>query len=258
MRGVRPEFPLDCRIVLWGGGVWDWLDPLTLVRAWPKVLAGCPQARLIFLGTRHPNPNVPQHRNVGQLEALADQINEKDRTIFFFEWLSYADREALLCEADVGVTLHPRHVETHFSIRTRVLDYIWARLPILISDGDITSQWVQTEHLGKVVPTEEPDVVALTLLELLLQPKMDWAPAFDNIHRRYKWSEVVKPLKEYLLQGDFAPDYALRRGRNYKSNIGGTWRTRWARLRFIWHTQGFRMALVKIGRYLRANLAKML
>ena len=112
MRGLRPEFPPDCRIVLWGGGVWDWLDPLTLVRAWPQVLAACPQARLIFLGTRHPNPDVPQHRVVGQLEALADQLGERDRTIFFYEWLSYDEREALLSEADVGVTLHAHHIDS--------------------------------------------------------------------------------------------------------------------------------------------------
>lgn len=59
LRGVHSAFPEDAQIVLWGGGIWDWLDPITLVKAWPQVLAQHPQARLIFLGTRHPNPLVP-------------------------------------------------------------------------------------------------------------------------------------------------------------------------------------------------------
>ena len=75
---------------------------------------------------RHPNPLVPVHAMPGRVEALAAEIGEKDRSILFFDWLSYTDREALLAEADIGAMLHPVHVETRFSIRTRVLDYLWA------------------------------------------------------------------------------------------------------------------------------------
>ncbi len=71
LRGSRPEIPQDCRIILWGGGVWDWLDPLTLLQAWPQVITDHPEARLVFLGTRHPNPDVPQHRVVKKLESFA-------------------------------------------------------------------------------------------------------------------------------------------------------------------------------------------
>jgi hypothetical protein len=107
LRGVHSAFPEDAQIVLWGGGIWDWLDPITLVKAWPQVLAQHPQARLIFLGTRHPNPLVPPHKMADETLALAAEIGEKERTIFFYEWLPYEEREALLCEADIGVTFHP-------------------------------------------------------------------------------------------------------------------------------------------------------
>ena len=105
LKGVHPLVPEDARIVLWGGGIWNWLDPLTLIRAWPQVLENHPQARLIFLGTRHPNPLVPRHEMAAKAEALAAAIGEKDQTIIFFEWLPFHDREAFLCESQVGVTL---------------------------------------------------------------------------------------------------------------------------------------------------------
>ena len=39
-------------------------------------------------------------------------------------------------EADVGVSLHLEHLETTYSFRTRMLDYLWAGLPIVASAGD--------------------------------------------------------------------------------------------------------------------------
>jgi glycosyltransferase involved in cell wall biosynthesis len=206
LRGLQPEVPAAARIVLWGGGIWNWLDPLTLVKAWPVVLAAHPEARLVFLGTRHPNPVVPDHEMALKTIRLAESLGEKDRSILFYDWITVEDREALLCEADVGVALHPVHIETRYSIRTRVLDYLWARLPILITDGDVTSEWVREYHLGKVVPPHDPQSVSTALIELLDQPKSAWQTAFDPIHVRMTWPQVVAPLREYCLHGQHAPD----------------------------------------------------
>jgi len=59
-----------------GGGIWDWLDN-NLGKAWPQVLAQHPKARLIFLGTRHPNPRPPPHKMAEQTLALAAEIGER-------------------------------------------------------------------------------------------------------------------------------------------------------------------------------------
>jgi hypothetical protein len=96
-----------------------------LIQAWSNVIAKHPEARLVFLGTRHPNPLVPPHKMAERAERLAAELGHKDHTIFFLEWTPYDEREGLLCEADVGVTLHPKQIETRYSIRTRVFDYIW-------------------------------------------------------------------------------------------------------------------------------------
>jgi len=257
LRGTRPEFPKDCRIILWGGGVWDWLDPLTLIKAWPKVIAAHPEARLVFLGTRHPNPEVPQHRIVPQLEFIAEKIGEKDKTIFFIEWLSYVDRETLLSEADIGVTLHNIHVETHFSIRTRVLDYIWARLPILVSEGDVTSQWVKEYSLGHVVRNQDPDAVALAIIDLLSVPKSSWFHQFDKIRDQFRWSHVVDPLRRYCLNGSFAADYSLKGRRTDRREVLPILRSRLARARYIWRTQGGKAVLTRFGKNFRNYLSKL-
>lgn len=256
LRGVRPEFPTDARIVLWGGGIWDWLDPLTLIRAWPQVIAQHPNARLVFLGTRHPNPLVPPHMLAEQAIALASEIGEKDRTIFFYEWLPYTEREALLCEADVGVVLHPLHIETRFSIRTRVLDYFWACLPVLVSDGDVTSEWVRQYGLGKVVPPLDVQAVARALNELLVATKEFWQPAFAPLPEIFNWSRVVEPLRTYCMTGTYAPDHLTRANVLAPAVSTQSWRARFARANYIRRTQGMRLLLHRVWRYAQWRLAE--
>lgn len=206
LKGVHPAFPPNSHIVLWGGGIWNWLDPLTLVKAWKSVVNESPLARLVYLGTRHPNPQVPQHEIVHELVRLAEASGEKDKTIFFFEWLSLEDREALLGESDLGVTLHPIHAETHYSIRTRVLDYIWTGLPVLITEGDVTSEWVKKFKIGAIVPPENVDAVAGALRDLLAREKSDWDPAFEHVQAEMRWEAVIQPLLDFCLRGESAPD----------------------------------------------------
>ena len=256
LRGVHPRVPSDARIVLWGGGIWNWLDPLTLVNAWPQVIARHPEARLVFLGTRHPNPLVPRHEMAQKTEQLVEEIGEKDRSILLFEWLSYEDREALLCESDIGVTLHPIHVETRYSLRTRVLDYLWARLPVLITDGDITSEWVQQYELGIVVPPFDVDAVAAGLNTILDKPKSAWMPSFEPLRETMTWNQAVKPLLHYCWEGGYAPDRLERIPPEVTHASAGSL-GRLARARHILHTEGKRVLLHRIWRYMQWRLSRL-
>jgi len=255
LRGIHPQVPFNSRIVLWGGGIWNWLDPLTLVRAWPQVIAQHPEARLIFLGTRHPNPLVPRHEMAEKTEKMAAEIGEKDHSIIFFEWLSYEDRESLLCEADVGVTLHPIHVETRYSLRTRVLDYLWARLPVLITDGDVTSEWVRQYGLGEVVPPFDIYSIARSLTAILDRKKEVWAPAFEPLRESLGWSEVIKPLLRYCREGEYAPDRQERGVMEEVPDMPSPVAVL-TRAKSIWRTEGIWMLLHRAWRYLQWRLSR--
>jgi glycosyltransferase involved in cell wall biosynthesis len=254
LSGVHPAIPPDAQIVLWGGGLWDWLDPLTLIHSWPAVLARFPKARLVMLGTRHPNPTVPPHAMAARAESLAESLGEKDRTIFFIEWLSYEDRESLLCEANVGVALHPLHLETRYSIRTRVLDYLWAGLPVLVTEGDVTSQWVAQGGLGRVIPPLDSAAASQALIELLSQPKSAWAPAFAGVRETHTWLRVIAPLRQYCLSGTPAPD--RNAGRSSPPGSRPAWHSNLARARFIWRREGFRALLHRLRRYLQWRISR--
>ncbi len=256
LRGVHPGIPEDAQIVLWGGGIWNWLDPLTIIQAWPDVIQKHPQARLVFLGTRHPNPLVPVHEMAARAQHLAEEIGEKDRSIFFIEWVPYQKRELLLSEANIGVSMHPIHVETRYSIRTRVLDYLWARLPVLVTAGDITSEWVEQYKLGEVVPPFNIEAVTSSLLRLLAKDKEDWRPAFEPLIERFGWAKVVEPLKGYCLTGGYAPDRTIRGTEPGPVGSAPISYNPWARAVYIWRTEGVKALLHRGWRYLQWRLSR--
>lgn len=244
LRGVHPAFSQDEKIVLWGGGIWNWLDPITLVKAWQKVVSAYPNARLVFLGTRHPNPKVPQHEIVTRLIAEAESTGEKEKTIFFIEWLPYEERESLLLEADIGVTLHAIHAETRYSIRTRVLDYFWSGLPVIITEGDITSEWVKMKKLGEVVPPDNVDATADAIINLLKRGKDDFREAFDALRGELTWQKVTEPLKNYITHGTNAPDrqdfYRSLREDPSPTTEEFLLRNPIKKAMYLWATKGFR------------------
>src|SRR5581483_5821421 len=56
LKGVFPGIEEHDRVILWGGGIWEWFDPLTLIRAVHRVRSTRPEVKLFFMGIKHPNP----------------------------------------------------------------------------------------------------------------------------------------------------------------------------------------------------------
>ena len=112
LKGVMPGIGPDDEVVLWGGGIWNWFDPLTLIRAVDRLRRRRPQVRLFFLGTQHPNPEIGEMRMARDTRALADGLGLTGSHVFFNEgWVAYEDRHDFLLEADVGVSTNLDHVE---------------------------------------------------------------------------------------------------------------------------------------------------
>src|SRR5206468_237233 len=83
----------------WGGGIYNWFDPLTLLRAVDKLRRRLPEVRLYFLGLKHPNPQVGEMKMADDAVALADELGLVGTHVFFNEdWVEYDDRQNYLLE----------------------------------------------------------------------------------------------------------------------------------------------------------------
>jgi len=210
VKGVR--IPSEARLLVWGGGIWDWLDPLTLLRALPQVLAVHPHTYLYFPGPRHPYPervpDMPMHqRAVALTHALGLEAH-----VVFGDWVPHAERANYLLEADIGLSLHLPGVETRYAFRTRLLDYIWAGLPMVVSAGDTLSEVVEAHGLGLVVPPEDPTPLAAALIELLAEPdaRATRHAAFATTAASLTWERLAQPLVAFCQHPRPAADKRAR------------------------------------------------
>lgn len=207
VKGVLPGIDVGDRVVTWAGGMWNWVDPLTLIRAIVLLRERRPDVKALILGTRHPNPEIGEMAIAREARALAADLGLLDRGVTFLDWVPYAERHRYLLESDVGVSLHRSGVESEFAFRTRVLDYLWCGVPMVVTAGDELAARVAREDLGRVVRPDDPGAVADAVAALLDAP--DAAARSERItaaRDALRWSRVVEPLRDFCHAPRHAPD----------------------------------------------------
>jgi glycosyltransferase involved in cell wall biosynthesis len=208
-----PGVARDAVLVVWGGGVHEWLDAEILVRAVGAARREVPRLTLVFLGTKHPVPGVGSA--VGAARAAAEELGLLDDAVFFSDgWVPYADRDLWLGSADIAATTHRSHLETEFAFRTRVLDYFWCGLPVVTSAGDALADVVTASGAGVVVPVG--DLPALTRALVLLGTDASARRAAGErsvtLGRAMTWNAVTAPLANFCANPRRAPDLVLSAG----------------------------------------------
>lgn len=208
LKGIWPGIGSGDKVVLWGGGLWQWLDPLTAIRAMARVRERRADVRLVFPGTRHPNTAVPDMPMLQATIRLAEELGLLNQCVFFGDWVPYDEWPNYPLESDVALSLHFDTLETRLAFRSRVLDYVWTGLPMVITRGDVTSEIVSRFGLGEIVNYEQDDEVAAGLLRLLERPKSNFAGCFERAQAELTWEKAAAPLVTFCRHPRCAPDRA--------------------------------------------------
>ena len=201
LKGVLPGIARDDKLLLWSGGLYNWFDPKTLIRAVGILSERRDTVRLFFQGTKHPHPGVPEMEVVSQSRALAAELGLADSSVFFNgSWVDYADRHNYLLEADAGVSTHFSHIETTMSFRTRILDYLWAGLPMVVTEGDVFAELIQNEGLGLVVAEKDPEALAAALERILFDEPFITQCRVNvaRVREDFYWDRVLAPLVGFV------------------------------------------------------------
>jgi glycosyltransferase involved in cell wall biosynthesis len=211
IRGQVPGIGDDDFLLLWGGGIYNWFDPLTPIKAVARLTSTYPALKLFFLATRHPNPDVPAMIMARTAIDLARDLGVLDRHVFFSEdWVPYQERADWLLEASAGLSTHRDHLETRFSFRTRILDYFWANLPVLCTTGDSLADLVETEGLGLTLPPEDEDATVRAMVQLLDDggEREKQSARVAQVARRFTWERAAQPLIRFCDNPHSAADRA--------------------------------------------------
>ncbi len=153
------------KYLLWMGGLWDWLDPLTAVRGFVKIASEVPY-QLVFLGTKKGGDLAFTSR---WLEVLQRETPEKllaSGKIQFCDWIAYEERVRYLAHSVAGISLHPESMEAAFAFRGRILDYLWAGLPILATKGEFLGDFCASEGAAHLIPPSDESAFADAVLSI--------------------------------------------------------------------------------------------
>lgn len=257
IKGVVPGIARDDRVILWGGGLYSWFDPKSLIRAVAQLATRRSDVRLFFLGTKH--PGVDEMGIVRESFDLARELGVLDSTVFFNEtWVEYDDRQNYLAEADAGVSTHMSHIETTFSFRTRILDYLWAGLPMVVTEGDSFAELIEAEGLGVVVPAQDVDALETALERVLYDHEFAATVrrSVERVRSEFEWERALAPLAEFVKAPHLSADHA--QGRVDRSSGLARRKPYGARhdIRMLWHylrAEGPRGAIRRVTSRLRRN-----
>jgi len=197
IRDRLPQIAAEDDVVLWYGGLWNWVDPVTAVRAMPELREHRAGAKLVLLG------RVPaaahQSGMAERARALAGELGLEDRSVFFLDAIvPYAERGAWLREADCAISTHLADLETRFAFRSRILDFIWAGLPVVCTRGDALSELVEREGLGAAVPPGDASAVAAALARVLATGRDAYAAGFVRAAGELDWPTLAEPLVRFV------------------------------------------------------------
>lgn len=219
LKGVVPGIAEGDAVILWNGGLWPWFDPDTALQALALVVRQRPNVRLYFAAGAHFDPEiVPDSGLAAHARETAHDLGLEDHVVFG-SWIPYGERAGYLLEADVAVSTARDTLESRFAWRTRLLDCLWAGLPVVATAGEELADRIAASGLGSVVPPGDADRLAGALLAWLDAP--DRRPAlaerFAAAAADLAWPRQIGPLVRFMAAPAFAPDArhaaeALRRG----------------------------------------------
>jgi hypothetical protein len=202
--GVPDELPAARRVLearqpgekrLLFGGLYDWYDPMTVLRAIEA--AGRPDWRLILV--RHPNPAATPQRLWTEVEAACRRSGWWGERVVAVDWVERERRFDLLREVDVLVALHRPGIETDLSFRTRFLDALVAGCPVVATEGGALSHQLRSAGAGWLVPPGDVAATVEALCEAVEPGPLRSARVAAGLAlaERYRWPRALEPLVEF-------------------------------------------------------------
>jgi hypothetical protein len=106
----------------------------------------------------------------------------------------------------VALTLHLDSIETRLAFRSRVLEYIWAGLPVVATMGDATSDLLAGYGLGIQVRPGDVEAVAAAIVALVDEAPTMRGEAFTRARTELNWERAAAPLVTFCRAPRRAPD----------------------------------------------------
>jgi SAM-dependent methyltransferase len=211
LKGVYPGIKPTDKVLLWSGNGTDGLDPVTLIRAMILITRQRDDIKLLFM-------NQEKISDIINMAAIYGLYNT---FVFFNSEIPYEDRQNYLLEADIGVSTHFANLEAQLSSGNRILDYIWAGLPIITTKGGPFSDLVERHQIGLTVEPDDANDLTAAILRLVENEalRQQYARSIRAISDQFTWKNTLKPLIAFCKKPRKLKHRGIEARENRKENI---------------------------------------
>jgi glycosyltransferase involved in cell wall biosynthesis len=204
LRGNR--VPEGAFVVLWTGGYNTWADAETLFRALESAMERVPRMVFVSTGGAIGGHDEQTFRHFQQ-RVEASRFRER---FVFAGWVETRDVPGFYLEADVAVNCDRQNTEGELGSRTRILEWVAARLPVLTTPVCELARDLTTRDLvGGFAPGNAVEL-ADRLVHLsecppnVLRERAEHARAY--LLAAYGPEEAYAPLVRWAKNPQHAPD----------------------------------------------------
>lgn len=154
-------------VIAWFGGIYPWLDPTPLAKAFANLAPNFPTWRLRIIGGYHPSTGY---------QAIFNKFTEilknipKDQ-VEIIPWQKPNALATYLKDVSFAVHLPKKTQEDVYSHRIRLLTLTESQIPVLTSGRDLISNIIISSRSGMKISTNS-DILAQQLTNVIKNPKL--------------------------------------------------------------------------------------
>ena len=137
-----------------------------------------------------------QGRELDQLRQYAADLRIGEN-VTLVEWLPRLEAERLMTEADIGLVPHVKSAHTDATVPHKLFQYMWRRLPVVVSDCAPLQRIVEETGCGWVYVSGNSDNLARCLKSIAENPAQAAAmgnAGHDAVASKYNWDNAGREL----------------------------------------------------------------
>jgi glycosyltransferase involved in cell wall biosynthesis len=187
--------------LLWFGAIYPWFDLRKLVDA-VNIINKTVPTKLIIVGAKNPFNYHPDFvRRYEELIEHIDKNKESQRNTVIQEWVNFDERANWYLGSDLVILINKIGDENELAWRTRLVDFMWADLPIVTNGGDPLGEELIAGGAAARLEHTDAEGMANDLIGLLSREEQ-LSSLRKNIaaqRSKFYWDVVTKSLCSHIL-----------------------------------------------------------
>ena len=196
--------------LLWFGGIYPWFDLTNLLEAVKNANKTTP-IELIMVGVKNPFNQHPDF--IKRYEEVMDYIknNNMDEIVHITDWVKFEDRAEWYLGSDVVVLINNIGMENTLAWRTRLVDYVWADLPIVTNGGDPMSDILEANKAVYILPDLDAKTIEKEIIKISKDKETlkQVSTNLSKVRRLFYWDKVTENLSKLISKGYKPADAGL-------------------------------------------------